>query len=134
MQDYHCLIFAEGLQICTVVAQRQSIEQPHDQSNHDRVTAQSQLNEIGNTGWVGNRLGNGIEFPVADLYMDIPFSDNVLKPVLMGKGAPVPVLVIFLGAIGGFIFSGFVGLFTGAIILSVGYTLLFQWLEGPAGK
>jgi len=64
----------------------------------------------------------------------ISLSDNVLKPVLMGKGAPVPVLVIFLGAIGGFIFSGFVGLFTGAIILSVGYTLLFQWLEGPAGK
>jgi predicted PurR-regulated permease PerM len=45
----------------------------------------------------------------------IALIDNVLKPLLMGKGAPVPMLVIFLGAIGGFIFSGFVGLFTGAI-------------------
>jgi predicted PurR-regulated permease PerM len=65
----------------------------------------------------------------------ISLSDNVLKPLLMGKGAPVPVLVIFLGAIGGFIFSGFVGLFTGAIILSVGYTLLIQWIErDPPGE
>jgi len=59
----------------------------------------------------------------------IALIDNVLKPLLMGKGAPVPMLVIFLGAIGGFIFSGFVGLFTGAIVLSVGYTLLVQWME-----
>ena len=57
-------------------------------------------------------------------------SDNVLKPLLMGKGAPVPMLVIFLGAIGGFILSGFLGMFTGAIILSVGYKLMGMWLEG----
>lgn len=54
--------------------------------------------------------------------------DNVLKPILMGKGAPVPMLVIFIGAIGGFIFSGFIGLFTGAIILSVGYNLMISWV------
>jgi predicted PurR-regulated permease PerM len=57
-------------------------------------------------------------------------SDNVLKPLLMGKGAPVPMLVIFLGAIGGFIFSGFIGLFTGAIVLSLGYKLGGLWLQG----
>jgi hypothetical protein len=39
---------------------------------------------------------------------------------MLGKGAPVPMLVVFLGAIGGFIFTGFTGLFTGAIILSTG--------------
>ena len=55
--------------------------------------------------------------------------DNVLKPILMGKGAPVPMLVIFIGAIGGFIFSGFIGLFTGAIVLSVGYTLMVNWVK-----
>jgi predicted PurR-regulated permease PerM len=62
-------------------------------------------------------------------------SDNILKPWLMGMGAPVPMLVIFLGAIGGMIMSGFVGLFTGAIILSLGYKLVTLWLEGetPAG-
>jgi predicted PurR-regulated permease PerM len=47
----------------------------------------------------------------------------------MGKGAPVPMLVIFLGALGGFMFSGIVGLFTGAIILSLGYRLFDVWLK-----
>jgi predicted PurR-regulated permease PerM len=57
-------------------------------------------------------------------------SDNFLKPWLMGKGAPVPTLVIFLGAIGGMIMSGFIGLFTGAIILSIGYKLAMIWMGG----
>lgn len=59
----------------------------------------------------------------------ISISDNILKPLLMGKGSAVPMLVIFLGAIGGFIFSGLVGLFTGAVVLSVGYNLLVHWIE-----
>lgn len=56
-------------------------------------------------------------------------SDNVLKPLLLGKGAPVPMLVIFIGVIGGFILSGFVGLFTGAIIMSIGYKLFIGWIN-----
>ncbi|MBA7566777.1 putative transport protein YdiK [subsurface metagenome] len=56
-------------------------------------------------------------------------SDNYLKPVLMGKGASVPMLVIFLGAIGGFMAFGFLGLFLGAIILSLGYKLYLTWLD-----
>ncbi|MCO4291873.1 AI-2E family transporter [Solitalea sp. MAHUQ-68] len=56
-------------------------------------------------------------------------SDNVLKPLLMGKGAPVPMIVIFLGAIGGFILSGFIGMFTGAIVLSLGYKLAGLWVH-----
>jgi predicted PurR-regulated permease PerM len=55
--------------------------------------------------------------------------DNVLKPIMLGKGAPAPMLVVFLGAIGGFILSGFIGLFTGAIILTLGYKLLSEWLN-----
>jgi predicted PurR-regulated permease PerM len=57
-------------------------------------------------------------------------SDNVLKPMLMGKGAPVPMLVIFLGAIGGFILMGFIGLFVGSIVLSLCYKLGGLWLSG----
>lgn len=56
-------------------------------------------------------------------------SDNVLKPILLGKGAPVPMLVIFLGVIGGFMLSGFIGLFTGAIAISLGYKLFLVWLH-----
>jgi predicted PurR-regulated permease PerM len=55
--------------------------------------------------------------------------DNVLKPILMGRGASVPMLVIFLGAIGGFIVYGFLGLFLGAILLSLGYKLYLTWLD-----
>ncbi len=58
-------------------------------------------------------------------------SDNILKPILLGKGAPVPMLVIFLGVIGGFMMSGFIGLFTGAIVLSIGYKLLTAWINNP---
>jgi len=57
------------------------------------------------------------------------FMDNILKPLLMGKGAPVPMLVIFLGSLGGFILSGFIGLFLGAVVLSLGYQLFDVWLK-----
>ncbi|HWS59898.1 MAG TPA: AI-2E family transporter [Flavobacterium sp.] len=56
-------------------------------------------------------------------------SDNVLKPILLGRNAPAPMLVIFLGAIGGFLYNGFIGLFLGAIILTIGYKLFMTWLE-----
>lgn len=55
-------------------------------------------------------------------------SDNILKPFLLGKGTKVPMLIVFIGSIGGFIFSGFIGLFTGAIVLSLGYKLFNAWL------
>ena len=57
--------------------------------------------------------------------------DNVLKPLLLGRGVAVPIAVVFLGAIGGFIAMGIIGLFVGAIVLSVGYKLFLAWLEGP---
>ncbi len=58
----------------------------------------------------------------------IGLSDNVLKPLLMGRGSDVPMLVLFLGAIGGFMLEGIIGLFVGAVVLSVGYTLFTSWL------
>jgi predicted PurR-regulated permease PerM len=56
--------------------------------------------------------------------------DNVLKPLLLGRGVAVPMAVVFLGAIGGFVAMGTIGLFVGAIVLSVGYKLFLAWLEG----
>jgi predicted PurR-regulated permease PerM len=55
--------------------------------------------------------------------------DNILKPILLGRGAAVPILVVFLGAIGGFVTMGIIGLFVGAVVLSVGYKLFLAWLE-----
>ena len=59
-------------------------------------------------------------------------SDNVLKPILLGRGVDVPMLVIFMGAIGGFILQGIIGLFVGAVVLTVGYKLFLLWLAGSA--
>ena len=59
--------------------------------------------------------------------------DNVLKPLLLGRGVAVPIAVVFLGAIGGFVALGIIGLFIGAIGLSVGYKLFVAWLaRSPA--
>ncbi len=59
----------------------------------------------------------------------VALMDNVLKPLLLGQGVPFPILVIFLGAIGGFMAMGIIGLFVGAIVLSVGYKLFLAWLD-----
>ena len=58
----------------------------------------------------------------------VALMDNVLKPVLLGRGAAVPVVVVFVGAIGGFVVMGIIGMFVGAIVLSVGYKLSLAWL------
>ena len=59
-------------------------------------------------------------------------SDNILKPLLMGRGLEIPTPVILVGAIGGMIMSGIIGLFAGAVILSIFYKLLILWLEQHA--
>jgi predicted PurR-regulated permease PerM len=60
--------------------------------------------------------------------------DNLLKPLLMGKGLQTPVLVILAGVIGGTISYGLVGLFLGPVVLAVFYDLLRFWVaeEEPA--
>jgi predicted PurR-regulated permease PerM len=55
--------------------------------------------------------------------------DNFLKPLLLGRGVAVPIAVVFLGAIGGFVALGLIGLFVGAVVLSIGYKLSIAWLQ-----
>lgn len=64
----------------------------------------------------------------------VSLTDNVLKPLLLGKGAQVPMLVVFVGAIGGFLHSGFLGLFTGAVVLSLGYRIYDDWIEARVAE
>lgn len=59
-------------------------------------------------------------------------SDTFLKPILLARGVEVPMLVIFLGAIGGFMMSGFIGLFVGAVVLSLGYDIALGWIHEQA--
>jgi len=56
-------------------------------------------------------------------------SDNVLKPMLLGRGVDVPMPVILIGALGGMISAGIVGLFIGAVLLAVGYQLFMDWVD-----
>jgi predicted PurR-regulated permease PerM len=59
--------------------------------------------------------------------------DNVLKPLWMGRGVAAPMLVIFLGAIGGMLGTGLLGLFVGPVILVVTYTLVQAWARAAPG-
>jgi predicted PurR-regulated permease PerM len=58
----------------------------------------------------------------------VSFADMVLKPLMLGRGVEAPMLVILLGAIGGMIMSGIIGLFVGAVVLALGYKLLEAWV------
>jgi predicted PurR-regulated permease PerM len=56
--------------------------------------------------------------------------DNVLRPILIRKGADLSLLLIFAGVIGGLIAFGIIGLFVGPVVLAVAFTLLKQWIDG----
>jgi len=58
----------------------------------------------------------------------VSMSDGVLKPLLLGRGVDTPMLVILLGAIGGMLYFGIIGLFTGAVILALAYELFTKWI------
>jgi predicted PurR-regulated permease PerM len=59
----------------------------------------------------------------------VGLADNVLKPMLMGRGLTTPMPVIFVGVLGGTIAHGIVGLFIGPIILAVGWELMMAWIR-----
>jgi len=56
--------------------------------------------------------------------------DNFLRPLLIRRGADLPLLLIFVGVIGGLIAFGVIGLFIGPVVLAVAYTLLVEWVSG----
>ncbi|MHC8366813.1 AI-2E family transporter [Pseudomonas sp. ZT5P21] len=57
--------------------------------------------------------------------------DNVLKPLLLGRGVDVPMPVVLIGALGGMVTGGIIGLFIGPVVLAVGYQLFWQWVQDP---
>jgi predicted PurR-regulated permease PerM len=56
--------------------------------------------------------------------------DNVLRPILMTKGADLPMLLMFSGVMGGLLAFGLVGMFVGPVVLAISYTLLGAWIAG----
>ncbi len=60
--------------------------------------------------------------------------DNVLRPILIKKGADLPLLLVFAGVIGGLIALGIVGIFIGPVVLAVAFTLLKAWVEDEGAE
>jgi predicted PurR-regulated permease PerM len=58
-------------------------------------------------------------------------ADNVLKPLLLGRGVDAPMPVILIGALGGMVAGGIIGLFIGGVVLAVGYQLFMEWVNDP---
>ena len=73
--------------------------------------------------------GTGTSEIIFTIYMLIVgASDGVLKPILMGRGVDIPMLVILIGAIGGMLLMGMIGLFIGAVIFALSYKLFELWI------
>jgi len=73
-------------------------------------------------------MGAGIVmaiFTIVSLLMD-----NILRPILIKRGADLPLLLILLGVIGGLLAFGLIGIFVGPVVLAVTHTLLRAWLYG----
>jgi predicted PurR-regulated permease PerM len=59
--------------------------------------------------------------------------DNFLRPILIRKGADLPLLLIFAGVIGGMLSFGLIGIFVGPVVLAVTWTLTLAWIADALG-
>jgi predicted PurR-regulated permease PerM len=80
--------------------------------------------------WATSETVPAVIFTVCALLVGV--SDNVLKPLMLGRGTETPMLVILIGSLGGLIVSGVIGLFVGAVVLTLGYKLFLAWLDEGA--
>lgn len=79
--------------------------------------------------WAGDGTTHNVIWSV---YLVVAgMADNVLKPILLGRGVEAPMPVILIGALGGMVSAGIVGLFIGAVTLAVGYQLFMDWVNRP---
>jgi predicted PurR-regulated permease PerM len=75
--------------------------------------------------WLVKDVGSSVLITIFLVLVGI--SDNALKPLVMGRGLSTPVLVIFIGVLGGTLAHGMLGLFVGPIVLAVAWELLMAW-------
>ena len=54
--------------------------------------------------------------------------DSLLKPLVLAKGLSTPMIIIFIGLVGGILTYGFIGIFIGPVVLALAYDLLYRWL------
>jgi len=81
--------------------------------------------------WSGDSTMSNVFFTI--YFLLAGFADNVLKPLLLGRGVDAPMPVILLGALGGMVSAGLIGLFVGAVFLALGYVVFMDWIaDGEA--
>lgn len=81
--------------------------------------------------WMSGDASNTVNV-ILTIYLVIAgLADNVLKPILLGRGVDAPMPVVLLGAIGGMIVGGIIGLFVGAVLLTIGYQVFMDWVNEP---
>lgn len=79
--------------------------------------------------WVFS-VGDAVPAAMFAVYaLIVSLSDSFLKPMFLGRGMEIPMLVILLGAIGGTMSMGISGLFIGAVVLAVAYQILGAWMR-----
>jgi predicted PurR-regulated permease PerM len=79
--------------------------------------------------WLGNNGETGWAIFISTYGIVVLMGiDNILKPILITKSGKLPILVLFLGVIGGMVAWGFTGMFKGAVILAVFYTIFNSWI------
>jgi predicted PurR-regulated permease PerM len=85
------------------------------------------LPAIGYIWWSGS-YGHGAAITYTILLLLSGMADNVLKPLMLGRGVDVPMPVILFGALGGMATAGIVGMFVGATLLALGYQIFMAWV------
>jgi predicted PurR-regulated permease PerM len=78
--------------------------------------------------WMSGDYGTAMAIVYSVLLFAAGLLDNVLKPLMMGRGVDAPMPVILLGALGGMAARGMVGLFLGAVLLALGYQIFMGWV------
>jgi predicted PurR-regulated permease PerM len=82
--------------------------------------------------WLASKGENGWALFMGIWLVILFVVDNVIKPILIGKSGKLPILVLFFGVIGGMSAWGFTGMFKGAVMLAIMYTLFRVWTYGPS--
>ena len=78
--------------------------------------------------WASGEYGTGAAVTYSVLLFVGGMLDNVLKPLLLGRGVDAPMPVVLLGALGGLATSGILGMFIGATLLALGYQIFMWWV------
>lgn len=90
------------------------------------------LPAIGYLWWADDGSSTVMKVIFTVYFIVAGMADNVLKPLLLGRGVDAPMLVILIGAIGGMVTGGILGLFVGAVLLAVAYKLFMEWVDSRA--